>query len=745
MDNKLDSGDAALKYLNQISKSVSIDEDNLPVMQFKQTPADIKKKIKKAKRRKSKKLKQLALNLTNPPEPIKPIEPIEPIKPIETVETVETIGDNILNKSIKCVDMYSDDMFPVAMYIPEIPKVAEVNNLELNSEKIIKTKSEFMFNSEDEDEEDEEVVDKNLIKIITLLQDHQAQLNEISDNIVKPTLAQFQSLVGKYRTIQGNQSEKVFKHSNYYDYNSSPEPVPRRSGYMPNKKFNIELELSPKSSPKSSRKSSPYENESDIIRNEDNLIHNDDQEYNEDNQDYDPYELRPERRDDITPYNYSPYIPSASKEQQYDITPYNYSPYIPSASKEQQYDNYQKMPNEGRSTYKREFATMTVPEGYDPDRPELMFPAPAPANYQFNNIIWAYPKYPQKQANNIALNQLKFNMMPDINGLDVNAIKNELDAKLDNMEAELQEPNKVDEDKADDAELSDSDIKEVETDKNDNGEEELICHITFEPITKIGITCYGHIYEYSEIRKWVSNHDTDPISGRFLFTKKITTVPLTTDRKKLKEWQKKIRDNQTILANYPHELLFPETKIKTVAEIANRIASFNEVETANWQKYCQLKLSVFRDPYVGKSGFPQLNYIDSYDQIPRPINTGCAFEFMQLAGDMFDKYQHNGINFKGMTFNGADISNNYFMQCKFNRCTFIGANLDGCIFMGCDFLGEEVNFAGAKVTSETQFIDCRIEDIGSWLYTTNLESVKKILEHRHLAEGFQVISFGGFN
>jgi hypothetical protein len=64
--------------------------------------------------------------------------------------------------------------------------------------------------------------------------------------------------------------------------------------------------------------------------------------------------------------------------------------------------------------------------------------------------------------------------------------------------------------------------------------------------------------------------------------------------------------------------------------------------------------------------------------------------------------------------------------------------------MGCYFQGEEVNFAGAKVTEDTQFIDCIMEDIGSWNMCSDLQQIKKILEHRHLVEGYQVNSFGGF-
>ena len=42
------------------------------------------------------------------------------------------------------------------------------------------------------------------------------------------------------------------------------------------------------------------------------------------------------------------------------------------------------------------------------------------------------------------------------------------------------------------------------------------CPITLEPIKQIGITVGGNVYEYDAIKKWLNNHNTDPISNELL-------------------------------------------------------------------------------------------------------------------------------------------------------------------------------------------------------------------------------------
>lgn len=37
---------------------------------------------------------------------------------------------------------------------------------------------------------------------------------------------------------------------------------------------------------------------------------------------------------------------------------------------------------------------------------------------------------------------------------------------------------------------------------------------TLSPISVIGMTCFGSIYEYDAIYKWFENNDTDPLTNR---------------------------------------------------------------------------------------------------------------------------------------------------------------------------------------------------------------------------------------
>lgn len=259
-----------------------------------------------------------------------------------------------------------------------------------------------------------------------------------------------------------------------------------------------------------------------------------------------------------------------------------------------------------------------------------------------------------------------------------------------------------------------------------------ICPISFEEIVTPGITCYGNVYDAAAIKDWVRNHDIDPLCGRYLFTKHIVTTEIDMD--KLEEHQKKIRDNLRLAYNHPIDLMYPEIKMKELQAVQQHIAKLNNVDKQIWNEYNLLKMEYFRTPGLSKSGFPDHTYIDRYDSISRPIGTGYGVEFIDLSGDIMAKFEFKLETYKGLSFNGTNLSNNVFYECKFQRCTFIGANLSGAVFHYCDFSGEETIFAGAITDSETIFSDCMIEDIGSWKKQIYLDDVKRCLKHR-LLEG----------
>ena len=285
-----------------------------------------------------------------------------------------------------------------------------------------------------------------------------------------------------------------------------------------------------------------------------------------------------------------------------------------------------------------------------------------------------------------------------------------------------------------------NDIMQVEIETNDDGEDEIICPISIEPIEELAMTCYGHVYEKSVIQEWFMDHDTDPISGRYLFTKSLITKGI--DKKNIKESQKKIRNNMLILSNYPIELLYPENKVKEVKNTGLRIREFDGQNSENWKNFSIQQLSYFRSTDTSKYTIPQNIYINKDYDYPRPSDTGTDFEFLNLSGDYFNKFQHIGQNFKGASFNGADLSCNVFIQCLFNRCTFIGANIAATVFHGCSFLGEEVNFANASTSEDTQFIDCFAEDVGDWTKWNDPQKVKLCFKNRLLREPYTVISLG---
>jgi hypothetical protein len=381
------------------------------------------------------------------------------------------------------------------------------------------------------------------------------------------------------------------------------------------------------------------------------------------------------------------------------------------------------------------------------------FPAPNPANYRMSREIWAYPKYTEElsiqefakqflmkkktetKPEDTVASETDLETTSDTQLKQQNSSTDAIDEMIDELDTQIQI--KKDETSIPTESLTDTVIEKETTVIMED--DELICPISFEPIEELAMTCYGQIYEKEDIENWLMEHDTDPISGRFMFTKQLITKGI--DRNNIKYWQKKIRENMQILYNYPIELLYPEDKVNEVRKVKENIRNFDESFQKIWKEYSNNKLSCFRNPSITKDSLGTNKYIYYDNAVQRPLGTGSGFEYIDLSGDYFTKFQSVGQNFKLTSFNGADLSNNVFVQCQFSRSTFIGANLSATIFHGCSFLGEEVNFADASCTDETQFIDCKVEDIGDWTSWKICEKVEQCLKRRLLKGPFVVLSF----
>lgn len=314
------------------------------------------------------------------------------------------------------------------------------------------------------------------------------------------------------------------------------------------------------------------------------------------------------------------------------------------------------------------------------------FPAPNPERYNINTVIWKYP-----DPANLPLEDPKNILKPDIEEID--------------------------------------------------GVKEYNCPITMDVIQEMAMTCHGHIYEKSAIEEWLQKNNTDPMTGKVIYTKTLITKGI--DKDNIQAEQIRVRDMMRQLWHYPVELFYPAEILSKISKTKQRIANFNDEEAQAWTEYETDKKYHFQNPDYSKCSFPVATYLDENDNYTRPEGTGYGFEYIDLSCPPDNKYQHSDCNCKSTSFNGADLSNNVFIQCRFNRCTFISTDLSGCIFQNCTFAGEEVNFTDAKTSTETNFIDCQVEDIGNWNLLTDQDDVKKALNHRNLAGKFIVTYTGG--
>ena len=272
-------------------------------------------------------------------------------------------------------------------------------------------------------------------------------------------------------------------------------------------------------------------------------------------------------------------------------------------------------------------------------------------------------------------------------------------------------------------------------------DEEILCPISTCPIEEMAMTCYGQVYERESIEEWIAENDTDPITGRFLYSKKLVLHNYNVSE--IRQIQKKINQNMMLIHNIPYSLLYPENITEEVTKITHSINNRSRTDDVFFQQWKEYNNNILK--YFQQSGSTKNNiddYLDKKLTNNRPENTGKGFEYLNLGSDMFNKHLHREQNFKYTSFNGTDLNNNTFVQCIFSRCTFVGANLSGCLFQNCSFVGEEVNFANAYTTSDTQFIDCVIEPIGQTRAVGDEFNVRQSFNQRHLDGPYQIICFG---
>ncbi len=269
----------------------------------------------------------------------------------------------------------------------------------------------------------------------------------------------------------------------------------------------------------------------------------------------------------------------------------------------------------------------------------------------------------------------------------------------------------------------------------DKSHKQLVCPITLEEIKEGGMTCFGNIYEYTEILKWVATHDTDPLTNQYLPNKFIRKVDIHKG-----DIQKVIKD-----ARNSFELWCPFGKIwagvRNIYEKILEASKTIDFASSEWITYNKMKRNRFiaeSDNAASMSACTDVNEVDKDDTCKRPLGTGKHYDFIDLSLLCVSKnsgvpppsgmVRSNCGNFKSEVFCFTNFSSNVFISCDFSRVRFIGCNLDNTQFINCTFIGEEVCFY--KSYGKIKFVDCTFEYMDKWVQTKDLDEVIKILKCR---------------
>lgn len=255
---------------------------------------------------------------------------------------------------------------------------------------------------------------------------------------------------------------------------------------------------------------------------------------------------------------------------------------------------------------------------------------------------------------------------------------------------------------------------------------EHICPITFEPIKKYGMTCYGNIYEYDAIKEWFESNDTDPINN-LMCPNKFVMLLRSNKEKDIFLAQENAKHN--FKYTYPEFHTFRECKLnyeklKSIYDMIN--------ESDDWINYNVIKKQKFIDEefdgmiyYGGCENV--LEKLDENDIMNRPDNTGAGYQFIKLS-----EISIKNKGYKSFKFEFVDFTNSLFINCDFSRCTFIGCKLDGVVFAKCRFIGEQ-NCFYKSTTNKTKFFNCCIEPIGKWIEIHSSHNrFRDILKERQL-------------
>lgn len=252
-------------------------------------------------------------------------------------------------------------------------------------------------------------------------------------------------------------------------------------------------------------------------------------------------------------------------------------------------------------------------------------------------------------------------------------------------------------------------------------EDKNICPITLDPITVPGITCFGSIYEYDAIKRWLTNSSVDPRTNLHLPSK---FVVKWTDFSTLREQAIQIQKSTELWCKYYD--YFDSIKCSLLIHKLKISKSLKQERINQLQPLLDTPEKIkdyARECYMKKIRMESENPNEHQD-----------FQYLTLRNMSLNK-----VNFKACHFELSTLEHMRFYDCGFSRVSFAGSHFVNVVFVNCEFNGEEFNMRHA--TGNIIIHNCSTEHY-NWKPITSPLEVCEVLKKERGFEGEILILTG---
>jgi len=249
------------------------------------------------------------------------------------------------------------------------------------------------------------------------------------------------------------------------------------------------------------------------------------------------------------------------------------------------------------------------------------------------------------------------------------------------------------------------------------------CPISHEEVSRVcGITVNGSAYKYEAIKDWFKHSDRDPLTNLSLPSTFVVRYRFFTNEG-LEAKCKSMRDS---LAGWcPNFKLMDPAALDPILEKVKHCWTVMgpHMDSPLWRTYVEfiydllkkddnnpIYLGWKKEEIMGPLRGKRTEVLTALGVDPSIFPPNDFFVCVPLNASLIEDIPC----FKGVSFNGADVSGVIPEKVQFQRTKWIGARFRGAIFVKSSFIGEGVTFYGCAKSGDSEMIDCIVEKGFTW-------------------------------